>query len=201
MPSLIKALLACVLLVSGCGPTDEEAGRAVMLAAPIVLLVGTGIMRFLLFLWRRLEPGLDMSMKPSLVAFWVLAGGAVLSLVGITEPPAASGQTPWQSVTEWLPAALILFGNTSLALWLVTWRVWLLIDPARAFSWSGLPVLAVLLIPAPFMAFGSMAPANDFIFLVWVFPGYMGIVPPCLLGLLLLEFFLRYRKMRRDREA
>ena len=195
------------LLLSGCGPSDEEAARAVMMATPLVYLAGMGIMALMLFLWRKLEPRLGINWRPVVLGLALACVIGLLSIVGVTPgPPAAnSGVTTTNGipgVVEWVGFAIILYGTSYLSLLLVIWRIWLWRRPATAFTWAWTPVLFVMLAPCPMILssdkdgaamnfFSEAAPG------LWAFPGLVGMVTGPLLLLALIEVWVRIRQRRK----
>ena len=66
-----------------------------------------------------------------------------------------------------------------------------------ASTWSFVPVASLLLAPALPLALGLAG--NDFadtVAIVWVYPGYMGLVPSCILVALVVEALVRRRASR-----
>jgi hypothetical protein len=90
------ALFLCAHGPSSCGPTDEEASRAVMFAGPIVFLAGMGLLRFLLWLWRKRKP-VAVRWKPALVVLGVLVLGQVVSFIGLSDNAYVSEWYLWPS--------------------------------------------------------------------------------------------------------
>ena len=195
------------LLLSGCGPSDEEAARAVMMATPLVYLSGMGVMALMLFLWRELEPRLGINWRPVLLGLALACVIGLLSIVGVTtDPPAAnSGDTTTDGIPgvfEWLGHSIFLYGASYLSLLLVSWRIWLWRRPATAFTWAWTPVLFVMMAPCPAMImFGgehsaAMRHFEEAALSLWVFPGYAGMVTGPLLLLALIEVWVRIRRKR-----
>lgn len=181
------ALFLCAHGPSSCGPTDEEAARAVMFAAPIVFLVGMGFLRLLLWLWRKRQP-VTVRWKPALVILAVLMLGQVISFLGLSDTAL---------VSEWYWAALVLMGTSFLTVLLVIWRIWAFFSPDMAFTWSYLPAVVLMLWPCPFMLFSTATEWDFAVVIFWIFPGYMGIVPGILLAILIIEIVVRIRLARK----
>jgi hypothetical protein len=172
-------------LVSACGPTPEQSGAAVLLVAPVAIGVTALIVRLFVWLWRPVER-LPISSRPALFA---AAGGAV---IGVPLALCVDG------VGELLLIALALFGTSYLAIALVFWRIWLALDRASASTWSFVPVASLLVAPALPLALGLVgADFADFVSIVWVFPGYLGIVPLVLIAALTVEVLVRRGRARR----
>jgi len=202
-------------LLSGCGPSEEEAARAVMMATPIVYLAGMGIMALMLFLWRKLEPRLGINWRPVLLGLALACVIGLLSIVGVTTdpPPDTNGDSPWGRATTdgipgvvgWLGIAIIFYGTSYLALLLVSWRIWLWRRPATAFTWAWVPVLFVMLAPCATMIMfsGNRSDAMRFfaeaVVGLWGFPGFMGMVTVPLLLIALTEVWVRVRIIQRKR--
>jgi hypothetical protein len=189
-----------VLLVTAthsprCGPTEEELGRAVMVSAPGVLLAAFGMMALLVWLWRKLEPEFSMKPVPILAATGAAALGAVLALIGM-RGEATGTPTGVGGVVEWVPMALWAVGATYLLLLLITWRIWLLASPRHAFTWSFLPPLILVFLPAPLMALGWTDNWDEFCSMAWVFPGYLGAVTGPLLLLAIVEVVIRRKRAK-----
>jgi len=176
--------LAIPILAAGCGPTSEQAGGVVLLVAPVAMALSALAVRFLLWLWRPAEK-LPLSSRPALVAAGVcfaLGVGAAIRVDGLD---------------EWILLALALFGTSYLAVALVTWRIWLALDRASASTWSFLPATSLLVAPALPLALGLAG--DDFadtVAVIWVYPGYFGLVPLCILVALAAEGVARRRASR-----
>ena len=181
------ALFLCAHGPSSCGPTDEEAARAVMFAGPIVFLAGMGLLRLLLWLWRKRKP-VTVRWKPALVVLGVLVLGQIISFLGLSENA---------YVSEWYIAALVLMGASYLTVLLLTWRIWFFFAPDTAFTWSYLPPAALMFWPCPFMLFSTAADWDFAVVIFWIFPGYMGVVPAILLAILIIEILVRIRRARK----
>ena len=188
----ILVLPLCAHMGGSCGPSNEEAARAVLFAAPFALLAGAGLLRFLLWLWRKRRPELDMKWKPSLVGLAVLGAGLVLSFLGIRE-----GVNPF----EWYPAALLGMGTSYLAVLLLTWRIWLWIHPRTAFTWSFLVPVVAMFWPCPILLLAGSPAWGDLMVVVWIIPGYVGAVPGGMLAVLVGESLIRIRMAKRESTA
>jgi hypothetical protein len=181
------ALFLCAHGPGSCGPTDEEAARAVMFAAPFAFLAGMALQRLLLWLWRKHKP-VTVRFKPALVALAVLVLGQIISFLGLGEDA---------YVSEWYIAALVLMGASYLTVLLLTWRIWFFFAPDTAFTWSFLPVVILMLWPCPFMLFSTAADWDFAVVIFWIFPGYMGVVTAILLAILIIEIVVRIRMARK----
>jgi len=188
----LLALFLCAHGPGSCGPSDEEAARAVMFAAPFAFIAGLGLLRLVLWLWRKYKPVPAVRWKPALVALGVLVLGQIISLVGLSENA---------YVSEWYIAALVLMGTSYLTLLLLTWRIWFFFSPSKAFTWSFLPAVVLMFWPCPFMLFSSGVDWDFAVVMFWIFPGYMGVVTGILLAILIIEIVVRIRLAgRRQKE-
>jgi uncharacterized membrane protein len=197
------------LLLSGCGPSQEESARAVMMATPVVYLAGMGIMALMLFLWRKLEPRLGINWNPVLLGLALACVIGLLSIVGVTnDPPNTQGRTATDGipgVVEWVGFAIVFYGTSYLSVLLVIWRIWLWRRPATAFTWAWTPVLFVMMAPCPamIMSTGEHSVAMHYFSeagrFFWTFPGFIGMVTGPLLLLALIEVWVRIRQRRRKR--
>ena len=181
------ALFLCAHGPGSCGPTDEEAARAVMFAGPIVFLAGMGLLRLLLWLWRKRKP-VAVRWKPALVVLGVLVLGQVISFAGLSENA---------YVSEWYWAALVLMGTSFLTVLLVIWRIWAFFSPDTAFTWAYLPTAVLMFWPCPFMLFSTEVQWDFAVVIFWIFPGYMGLVTGIILAGLIIEIVVRIRLARK----
>ena len=184
----LLALFLCAHGQASCGPTDEEAARAVLFAAPFAFVAGMGLLRLMLWLWRKYQPMQAVRWKPALVALGVLVLGQIVSFVGLSENA---------YVSEWYIAAVVLMGTSYLTLLLFTWRIWFFFAPDKAFTWSFLPVVILMLWPCPFMLFSTEVSWDFAVAFFWIFPGYMGIATGILLAILIIEIVVRIRLARK----
>jgi hypothetical protein len=191
------------VLLAGCGPTAEEAGRAVLFVAPGVLVAGLGALRLLLWLWRKAEPELSWRPAPAIATVAVLLAGAMLSLVGVSveqpqSPPLGAYNDGVPGVLEWIDEAAYMFGPSLLAALLVSWRIWLAFSRRTAFTWALVPAVVVTVAPAAPLALALVSdemaePVISF----WLYSGLEGIVPGALLLALVVEALFRIRRARR----
>jgi len=190
--------------LAGCGPSESEAGRAVMTATPVVLGVHLGLMQFLLWLWRKHRPELSMDLKPILIALAISGLGALWAMLGAAYEVQIVANTSYNGfagVMEWVPAALLGYGTTYLAFALLTWRIWLWLGPGTAFSWSFLPALVGLWIPCPIMATGLTDNWLEFWSGAWIFPGCLGAVTLPVLIVLVSEILIRLWLAKRKKNS
>lgn len=176
--------LVVTVLAAGCGPTPEEAAGAVLVALPVVLLVGHLFVRLLTRLWRPLvDP--PLSARPVLVAAAVAVAPAIGALV-----------VGGDRVLEWVVAAVWAFGTTYLTLLFVAWRVWLACDAITAGSWSFFAPLSLTLLPGLPLFFDAPSQYGEMIVAGWVFIGYGGMVGGPVLLVLLIEVLVRRHRAR-----
>jgi hypothetical protein len=183
-----------------CMPGDQEAGAGVLLAMPFFLAVTLGLFRGLLALWRASRPELRMNWLPGLTAVWVtfVLGLGATVLAGVLAHD--------HDLSEVLSLALIAFclvGGLSLALGLLTWRIWLALRPASAFTWAWLPGAALVTLPAlPMAAHVTGDSWMDLMAVPWIFGGvFGGPIGGVLLVGFLIEAAVRRSRARRAREA
>ena len=144
----LTAALA-VLALPGCGPTPEEAGGAVLLVTPLVILAG-GVLLWILFqLWRTSMPGIRFRWRPTLMAAGVaaLASGLVLAIAHDLD-----------KTMEWIIHAIWAFGTSYAAVLLLAWRIGMFRRPGGrmpvAFTWAHIVPIMLLVLPALAMLLG-----------------------------------------------
>jgi hypothetical protein len=197
-------IIAAIGFLAGCGPTEAEAGRAVMTATPVVLGVHLGLMQFMLWLWRKKTPELAMDLKPILIALAVSGLGALWAMLGAAYEVQIVANTSYNGfagVMEWVPAALLGYGTTYLMFALLTWRVWLWLGPGTAFSWSFLPALVALWFPCPIMSVGVTDNWLEFWSGAWIYPGCLGAVTVPVLIVLVSEILIRLWLVKRKKKS
>ena len=150
------------------------------------------------------DPDLGIDWKPALIGLAVTGGVCLLSFVGVTDVPETdplnSTTNGIAGVAEWFPTALIAYGASYLALLLVCWRIWLWLRPRTAFTWAHLPVLILQLAPCPPMIFGLWE-KHDEVWLVWILPGYVGMVTGPLFLIALIEVMVRILRRKKAARA
>lgn len=177
------ALLLLAIGAGGCGPTSEEIARAVLLTSPLEMLVFLGLMRLLWVLWRKVRPDLTMRLAPIL---WTAGALALLAILAMAVP-FSDPNSDHLEILKLLLLALYLGGSTALSAQLLLYLALRWLAPKRAFNWSFLGAVAILL-PAPLLAFVPGAEAfMDWAIMVWAFGGAWGIVPAVLFGIALLD--------------
>ncbi|HOX43391.1 MAG TPA: hypothetical protein PK668_07330 [Myxococcota bacterium] len=194
--ALVALLLLLATEATRCGPDDGEAAGAVFLAAPLFIAVGMGLLQLLRLLWRPARPGLRFGVAPSHVALGVclLLGiaGVALSTMRHTDP---GGAVSTQLDFDLVLIAILMVGPSYLSLLLVTWRVWLWRRPETAFTWSCLPPLLVLLLPALPMLSGLTEGWLDPAMWLWMVPGVYGLPTLAILVGLVVEALVRRRRV------
>ncbi len=172
------------ILLSGCGPTEREAGQAVLMVAPLLTLAGTLVAAAYARMWRPLVKGLRFDARPSL---YVAGVQGVLALyIAIF----AGGEA------DWLLTALCFVGSSYLAFQCVCLRLGIVAGLRRHYTWlSLLPWLLLYGQALGFGFFGSTSTEADGIgVILWCFPGYLGLVTGPLMLLLAAEVFVRRRR-------
>jgi hypothetical protein len=164
-----------------CGPSPEEEGAAVLLAAPFVFITALGLLWLLRRLWARRYPELTVEARPQLVTSGVLL---LLAVIG--------GVATGQRGADWAPIAFWFFGTSYLTLALVVLRIWLSYRPSTAFTWAPIAPMVLMVAPALVLAVGgggrNFADAAD---VLWILPGYLGTVTGPLFVILLVEALIR----------
>lgn len=178
------AALMPFLLGARCGPSPQEAGGAVLVAAPGAMLVGALLLFALWHLHTRVAPQPPWSWRPHLVALGLTLVGALTTAVALADTRAMF----------WVGAALWLYGCSYLALLLATWRIWLFIAPSTAYGWAWIPVALAQLVPAILAATGTIG--DHWSTALWIWPGYFGIALTGVLIVVLIEPLVRARRRR-----
>jgi len=183
-----RTMLLLVLAAEAkrCGPTDSEIASAFSLALPAAMLVGWGLLALLRWLWQRRASDISQGWKPTLVAGLLVLAigtyGAVINRDGSLLDPGL----------VWI--AFVLAGSSYATLLLVTWRVWFAARPASAFTWSFLPVVAVMVPPAvPMLLGGTSGWLDEGLAFLWIYPGWYGIPLAVVLAALIAEALIRRR--------
>jgi hypothetical protein len=183
MRAAIVLAIALAASPSRCGPTNAEAGQAVLLVSPLVLLVGLGLLRLLFFAWRGRWSDGGLRLGPNGVLF------ALLVLIAIGA--AATSSRAW----GWAGFALWLFGCSYLSLLLLAWRIWFFVNASSAFRWAPTAAMVPNTIVSLVTAAGWIQ--EESVQLVWVAPGYGGWISGGLFLVLLVEAIVRGRARRR----
>lgn len=184
-------LLACALLVSGCGPTSEQAGRAILAVLPFIMLISAGLQLALLASWRVARPDIQVDKWPLRIGFLLSAFGFVLAFMNVSPFVSRStglftdvetGGAGWD---KWIGAAFMMTAGTFVALHLLVLRVMFASSPSRAFSWSFAPPLGLFLVIALANAF-RVDTKGDVMALL-IYPGLYGVVPLIIFIVLMIE--------------
>jgi hypothetical protein len=177
--------------LAGCGPTQAEMGQAILIAAPLITIAGIGLQALYALLWRRL--GADVHLR------WQIQGPLLAFLVLGALLPALR----WQRRTDdWIFAALVFAGSSYLSLLLVTMRILVITSLRRWFAWAGAMVWVLLWLPAFHHALWGSTTNEDSIFvIVWLLPGYMGLITFLLLLGFGVELAIRLAIAARRRRA
>ncbi|MSP62844.1 MAG: hypothetical protein EXR72_21430 [Myxococcales bacterium] len=164
-----------------CGPTDQEAGRAVVMVAPLVLLLGFGVQWLLLALWRRRYEEIALRWGPNLVLLGIVSGFAAAMIT--VEPTSL----------RWAGEALWLFGASYATVLLLATRAFLQFDRRRAFTLPHLAPLLLQVAPAVVLGLGLIG-HTDVQEVLWIFPGFGGWAAGGLYLVLLVEAAIRTRR-------
>lgn len=184
---LAALALAPLLLGARCGPTDQEAGGAVVLALPVMIAAGTLLLWGLNGLWRHALD--DLTWRPGPALAGIAGSGVIAAMTAI-----ALADT---DAARWVGMALVAAGSSYLALLLVVWRLWMVASPARAFAWAWLPAAVLQLVTGAAAATDAMGDgAMDVLAVVWIIPGYWGIPTLALLLGVALEAAIRAHRAR-----
>ena len=135
---------ACALglLATGCGPTSGEIGSAVLFAAPLIVLVVTGVLELLDRFWRQRLPELEPSNRRR---YLPLGASAFLGLLSVAAPERPDPKLIGQ--------AIAMLGLLYLGLCLIAWRIGIQRRSRDASFWAQVVIGALLLVPAVPLAF------------------------------------------------
>jgi hypothetical protein len=178
--------LAALVLNIRCGPLAVEAGRGILLSAPVAFLGTALVLALLLRLWRRRHPDLRYPVRALVIAGLVQLAAALMVLW----PTVADGDFKWAGMGLWV------FGCSYLTGTLVTWRIWLHQWPQGATKWAPLATMAFYWLPAVPLAAewlpDSVARAME---PIWILPGLFGLTTAPLFIGLVIEAWLKNRKL------
>ncbi len=181
----LTALCLVVVCTMGCGPTPQEVGGAVLIVAPIAALVTAGLLRLLAWAF-----GPAPTLRVNVLRRARAVQFGIMLVLALAQIPLVLNS----NVGSYLLDAFWLFGSSLLALVLLTWRLWRAFDHEAAQAWAILPALVLQLIPAALLStgwFNETSGVDLLIGVLYVFPGYMGIVPAAMLALLASEALVR----------
>ena len=180
----IRAGTAAVLvgLTSGCGPTSEDIGQAVLQAAPIVTLLALLVAWVYAMLWEPLVPDLRLDPRPSVI---VIAAQLAIAVASLFLP-------------QLLDLANVLFfgcvvGASHLTLAILALRI-SVHRGSRRYSWALLAPIPILVPPALVLAvFGDSLGILKAAWTLWALPAW-GLGPIVLLALV--EVLVRRARAR-----
>src|SRR6266540_4302707 len=168
-----KAVVFLVIItlpfLSGCsGPSDKEAGQAVLLVTPTVFLISLGFQYLFFRLWKLIFPQLTLSWFPNFIFYIFLlfiAGGF------------GKGNPFWflTDDTGLAGLALIFFGPSFLTILFIIMRVWLTVKPSKVFTWVTIIVMSFYVLLAVPLATGLAEGSSfsEFVIRFWIIPGML----------------------------
>jgi hypothetical protein len=179
----IGALALVTSALDHCGPTHTEVGEVVLVAWPVVMLVGIAVQMPILLLWRRHYRELKTPWPHMVASFAV----AVSLALGVIVNRDSHGYAPWLGI------ALVAFGTSYLAFLLLATRIWLAFDRKMPQLGAHLVAIAVQIVPAMLLAAGLWPDERPDPTGLFILPGYFGVVPGGLFVGFLVEAWLRNR--------
>ncbi len=187
----IQNLVLSSALLSGCGPTELEAGQAVLLVAPLLTLLGAALAGAYRHLWRPIVPKLRFSWGRSLQL------AAVQVFVLVAAFLADSSVVSSRDLDDLGLFALWWVGTTYLSFALLCARIAVLSSVQRYFSWVSIAPWALLYLPAMWLGFFGSNTAEVGVFpgVLWLFPGYFGLTTVLLLLVFITEVMVRRRRI------
>lgn len=146
-------------ITTGCD-FDRKVGGMMLVAAPLVYLLGLAAIRALWEQWRKVRPDLEFDGG-------LLHGGVVALLIAVAV---------WGARIT-VPAlvvliAVVFLGSAVLTVWLIAWRVAVAYGARRAVLWTGLVTMALMLAPAILLYLGHSV--EDFAAVMWLLFGGFG---------------------------
>jgi hypothetical protein len=176
---------AAGLASSGCGPTSEEVGQAVLWVSPVITLMALAMAWFYAAAWHPLVEDLRLDPRPGLV---VAAGQLAVALATLVTPAID---------LDLLVPAVYLVGATQLLGSLIALRL-AVHRGSRWYSWAWLAPWLLLYPPAVLLAFfGDTSGVADLALFLWIMPGYGGAVTVPIGLLALLEVLVRRSRAQR----
>lgn len=177
--------LGAALLLGGCGPTEMEAGQAVLMTAPVATLIGALFASGFATLWQPLAPGVRFDVRPSAG----LIGLQLLVCLGIPFTGAAEA--------DWLVAGLWFAGTSYLTLQCICLRLALISGLRRHYTRLSLAPWLLLYGQALWLGYlgSNTAEAEGIAVVLWILPGYLGLVTGPLLVILLVEVTIRRKRL------
>lgn len=189
------ALLALIVFLAGCGPTETEVGSAILIAAPGILLITTGILEGFTRLWpnKLVAINIETTPRPDLGVWSPVVVGAVLFALAFAAP-----QTLDQGQFELGFVAFLMVGSVYLTLAMILWRVGIsFLSPEAAWQTQLLLAIAFFAPAAPLAFLGKSVE--------WLMSAYLvvaigGIYASPLTGLLFTGFLIEaiYRRKRQN---
>lgn len=175
-----------LLLVAGCGPTSREASVSVLLVAGPVVVLANALVWLLWRLWQRTRPELGFRWRPFVDVGLALTGVGLLAAA-----------LPFDgAVMQWLAVGLWAVGTSYLTLLLLVWRIRL--SAPSGLAWAHGIAGALQFLPALSFAFlgSTVDEPPEALVMVWIIPGYAGLVAGPIYALLLLEALVRWQRAR-----
>jgi len=197
-------LLAAGLLLSGCGPTAEQSGRALLCALPFVFGLSYLLQRPYFSLWKLVRPELEVRHGPVLVGAALVAVGVVLAFVEVSpfvqgEIHLFSGKPSVPDVggggfTEWILEAVTFTLGTFVTFHFLLLRYLISASPRSAFTWAWAFPVGLWLAIGLGLAFRSLK--SDQIMVLLVYPGAGILVPLVLIPVLFIEVLRKGKKQK-----
>ena len=173
-----------ILGLGGCGPSRKEAGTAVILASPLVFLIGLGFVWIFYKLWSRRFPDLKMSWKPGIICTICLL---LFSLPFMVNLP--------QKTLDWAVSALWIFGTSYLTVLFIVFRISFFFSQ-NTFTWIAIPLILFYSFFALSLIDSESSASFELFMILCIFPGYGGIVSGIVFLILLIEVLIRTQKNR-----
>lgn len=184
---LLVAIAA--LAIAGCGPSEREVGAWVLLALPMIAVLGTLLQLGYRALWRRAVDRTTPARLNRRPTVWLIALSCALFVI-----PFAIGE-----VDDELLVALWAAGTTYAAYLCLAMRATITSDRRYAFS-AVVPWLLIAVPAVLFALFGSTT-EGDFAQLYYMLPGYAGLVPGGMVVIMVLEIAIRHHLRRKTERA
>ena len=171
-------------ITTGCD-LDMKIGGMMLVAAPLVYLLGLAAIRALWQQWRQVRPDLEFDGG--------LVHGGVVALLIVGAAWGARMNVPAPVVL----LAVVILSSAVLTMWLIAWRVAVAYGARRAVLWTGLVTMALMLAPAVLLYVGHSG--EDFAAVMWLLFGGSGSLGWLLFVTLMVEAAIRsHRAVTRD---
>ena len=170
-------VLACVLMLSGCGPTPIEIGSTALLGAAVYLVVSGFLLHVVAKAWHRIR-GIE---TPALHSILPREGALGALHIAVTVWAVMGGKM----VDAW-PTGIAIVGASHMSLSLVLWRIFKM----RTIPTATLAT-ALCLLPAVLMIVTNDKDIMDITIMSWLVSGYMGVVPAVICVALFIEALIR----------